>query len=64
MYLLGYVIRVKVLAGSSIALWLGEFVRVYLNNNLPGQENENGITEVVIIKAQDSNKYMFQIYIW
>ena len=53
-------IQVKALANTDIATWPNEFVKVYLNNYLAGQENENRIgkldSEVVVIKAQDGNK--------
>ena len=56
----GDVIQVKALANTDIATWPNEFVKVYLNNYLAGQENENRIgkldSEVVVIKAQDGNK--------
>ena len=52
--------QIKTLANTNTATWPDEFVNVYLNNYLAGQENEDCIgildSEVVVIKAQDSNK--------
>ena len=54
------VIQIKALANTDTATWPDEFVKVYLNNYLAGQENEDCIgkldSEVVVIKAQDGNK--------
>ena len=54
------VIQIKALANTDTATWPNEFVKVYLNNYLAGQENEDCIgkldSEVVVIKAQDGNK--------
>ena len=53
-------IQIKALANTDTATWPDEFVKVYLNNYLAGQENEDCIgkldSEVVVIKAQDGNK--------
>ena len=53
-------IQIKALANTDTATWSDEFVKVYLNNYLAGQENEDSIrkldSEVVVIQAQDSNK--------
>ena len=53
-------IQIKALANTDTATWPGEFLKVYLNNYLAGQENEDCIgkldLEVVVIKAQDGNK--------
>ena len=64
--------QIKALANTDTATWPDEFVKVYLNSYLAGEENEGCIgkldSEVVVIKAQDSNKdidtntYMFHIY--
>ena len=52
--------QIKALANTDTATWPDEFVKVYLNNYLPGQENEGCIgkldSEVVLFKAQDRNK--------
>ena len=54
------VIQIKALANTDTATWPDEFVKVYLNNYLAFQENEDCIgkldSEVVVIKAQDGNK--------
>ena len=54
------VIQIKALANTDTATWPDEFVKVYLNNYLAVQENEDCIgkldSEVVVIKAQDGNK--------
>ena len=54
------VIQIKALANTDTATWPDEFVKVYLNNYLAGQENESCIgkldSEVVFFKAQGSNK--------
>ena len=50
------VFQIKALANTDTGTWPDEFVKVYLNNYLAGQENEACIGEVVVIKAQDSNK--------
>ena len=54
------VIQIKALANTDTATWPDEFVKVYLNNYLAGQENEDCIgkldSEVVVIKTQDSSK--------
>ena len=54
------VIQTKALANNDTATWPDKFIKVYLNNYLPGQENEDCIdkldSEVVVIKAQDGNK--------
>ena len=56
------VIQIKTLANTDTATCSDEFVKVYLNNYLAGQENEDCISkldfEVIVIKAQDSNKYI------
>ena len=53
-------ILIKALANTDTATWPDEFVKVYLNNYLSGQENEDCISkldsEVVVIKVQNSNK--------
>ena len=53
-------IQIKALANTDTGTWPDEFVKVYLNNYLAGQENEDCIgkldSEVVVIKAQDGNK--------
>ena len=53
-------IKIKALANSNTNLWPDEFVKVYLNKYLAGQENEVCIGkldfEVLVIKAQDGNK--------
>ena len=49
-------IQIKALANTDTGTWPDEFVKVYLNNYLAGQENEACTGEVVVIKAQDSNK--------
>ena len=48
--------QIKALANTDTGTWPDEFVKLYLNNYLAGQENEACIGEVVVIKAQDSNK--------
>ena len=54
------VFQIKALANTDTGTWPDEFVKVYLNNYLAGQENEDCIgkldSEVVVIKAQDGNK--------
>ena len=55
-----YMILMKALVNTDTSTWPDEFVKVYLNNYLAGQENE-GCTgklnsEVVVIKAQYGNK--------
>ena len=54
------VIQIKALANNDFATWPDEFVKVYLDNYSAGKENEDCIgkldSEVVVIKAQDSNK--------
>ena len=53
-------IQIKALGNTDTATWPNEFLKVYLNNCLAGQENEDCIHEldskVVYMKAQDSNK--------
>ena len=53
-------IQIKALANTDTATWPDEFVKVYLDNYLAGQENEDCIgkldSEVVVVKAQDGNK--------
>ena len=53
-------IQIKALASTDTATWPDEFIKVYLNNYLAGQENVTCIgkldSEVVVIKVQDSNK--------
>ena len=50
----------KTLANTNTAAGSDEFVKDYLHNYLAAQKNENLIgkldSEVVVIKAQDSNK--------
>ena len=52
--------QIKALANTDTGAWPDEFVKVYLNNYLAGQENEACISkldsQVVVITAQDSNK--------
>ena len=54
------VFQVKALVKTDAATWPDEFVKVYLNNYLAGQENEDYIgkldSEDVVVKAQDGNK--------
>ena len=54
------VIQIKALANTDAATWPDEFLKVYLNNYLAGQENEDCIgkrdSEVIAIKAQNGNK--------
>jgi len=54
------VTEIKALANTDTSTWPDEFVRVYLNNYLAGQENEKSIaqldSEVFIIKAEDTKK--------
>ena len=54
------VIQIKALAKTDTVTWLDEFVKVYLDNYLAGQENEYCIgklySEVAVIKARDGNK--------
>ena len=54
------VIQIKALANTATATWPDEFVKVYPNNYVAGQENEECIdkldSEFVVIKIQDSNK--------
>ena len=54
------VIQIKALANIDTAAWPDEFVKVYLNNYLAGQENEDSIgkldSEVAVIKAKDGKK--------
>ena len=56
------VIQIKALANTDTATWPDEFIKVYLNNYSAGQENKDCVgkldSEVVVIKAQDSNKDM------
>ena len=52
-------IQIKALANTDTATWPDEFVKVYLNNYLAGQKNEDCICKLDsedVIKAQDSNK--------
>ena len=53
-------IQIKALANTDTATWPDEFVKVYFDNYLAGQENEDCIgkldSEVVVIKGQDGNK--------
>ena len=53
-------IQIKALANTDTATWPDEFAKVYLNNHLAGQENEDCIgkldSEVAVIRAQDGNK--------
>ena len=53
-------IQIKAFANTDTATWLDEFVKVYLNNYLAVQENEDCIrklnSEVTVIQAQDSKK--------
>ena len=60
-------IQIKTLANTDTATWPGEFLKVYLNNYLAGQENEDCIgkldLEVVVIKAQDGNKDIEKIHV-
>ena len=52
--------QIKTLANTNTTAWPDVFVKVYLNNYLAGQENEDCIgilySEVAVIKVQDSNK--------
>ena len=52
------VIQIKALANTDKATWPDEFVKVYLNNYLAGQENEDciGKLDSEVIKAQAGNK--------
>ena len=54
------VIQIKGLANTDTSTWLHEFLKVYLNKYLAGQENEACIGkldfEVNVIKAKSSNK--------
>ena len=52
------VIQIKALANTDTATWPDEFVKVYLNNYLAGQENEDciGKLDSEVIKAQAGNK--------
>ena len=54
------VFQVKALVKTDAATWPDEFVKVYLNNYLAGQENEDYIGKLdskdVVVKAQDGNK--------
>ena len=54
------VIQVKALANTDTSTGPDEFVKVYRNSYLAGQENEDCIgkltSEVIVIKAQDGNK--------
>ena len=58
------VIQIKALADIDTATWSDEFVKVYLNNYLAGQESENCVSkldsEVVVIQAQEKI-YMFHV---
>ena len=53
-------IQIKALANTDTSTWPDEFVKVYLNNYLANQENEDCIgkldSEIAVIKAQDGNK--------
>ena len=53
-------IQIKALANTDTSTWPDEFVKVYFNNYLAGQGNEDCIgkltSEVVVIKAEDGNK--------
>ena len=53
-------IQIKAVARTDTSTQPGEFLKVYLNNYLAGQETEICIgkldSEVVVIKAQDGNK--------
>ena len=52
--------QIKALTNTDTFTWPDEFIKVYLNNYLAGQENEGCIgkldSEVVLFKVQDSNK--------
>ena len=53
--------KIKALASTNTTtMWSNEFGKVYLNNYLANQENEDCIgnlnSKVAVIKAQDSNK--------
>ena len=52
--------QIKTLANTDTTTWSDEFVKVYLNSYLEGQEHEGCISkldsEVVLFKAQNSNK--------
>ena len=54
------VIQIKALANTDTATWPDEFVKVYLNNYIADQENEDSIgkldSQVVVIKAKDGKK--------
>ena len=54
------VIQIKGLANTDTSTWLDEFLKVYLNKYLAGQENEACIGkldfEVNVIKVKSSNK--------
>ena len=55
------VIQLKGLANTKTATWPDEFVKIYLNNHLAGQELEDCIHKldsVVVIKAQGTDKYL------
>ena len=53
-------IKVKALAHTNTAAWPDKFAKVYLNNYLAGQQNEDCIGKldykVITIKAQYCNK--------
>ena len=54
------VIQINALANTDTATWPDEFLKVYLNNYVAGQGNEDCIrkldSEVVVIQVQDNNK--------
>ena len=53
-------VQIKALANTDTATWPDDFLKVYLNSDVAGQEFEDCIckldSEVITIKAQDSNK--------
>ena len=53
-------IQIKALGNTDTATWPDEFVKVYLNNYLAVQKNEDCMgkldSEVAVIQTQDNNK--------
>ena len=55
-----YLTQIKALANTNTATWPDEFLKVYLNNYLPGKENNGSIRKldsaIVVFKAQDCKR--------
>ena len=59
-------IQINVFASTNTATWPGEYVKIYLNNYLPGKENDNSIHKldsgIVFFKLKIVKKILKQIH--